>query len=166
MKNFISNKIVAVLAGNIVALALIIFGVYLFKIGAELLQTNFVIGSLAISVLPITLFLSALVYQNHVVGNCRQLSILKSDNCGHMQKSLVLALKDAFNSTRYVPMMLVGLSCVASFMLVSPLIGKSIIANQELLFTAIGSLFISGQIYIGLKSYALTANAFNKLLNN
>ena len=154
------------LVGNVGSLVLIAFGAYLFSIGAELLQTNFVIGSLLLSVLPVTLFLSALVYQNYVVGNCRQLSFVESDKCSHLQKSAILALKDAFDSTRYVPMMLVGLTCVVSLMLVSPTIGKGILANQEFFLTTIGSLFICGQIYIGLKSFTLTVNAYNKLLSN
>lgn len=165
MKNFISSKIVAVLAGNIGALALIAFGAYLYNVGSELLATNFVIGMFLISVLPITLFLSALIYQTHVVGNCRQLSVVESDDCSHVQKSAILALKDAFDTTRYVPMMLVGLTCVASLVLVSPVIGRGIIANQEFMLTVIGSLFIVAQLFIGLKSYGLTLNAYHKLSN-
>jgi hypothetical protein len=165
MKNFISNKIVAVLVGNIGALALIAFGVYLFTIGSELLQANSVFGALLISLLPVTLFLSALVYQNYVVGNCRQLSVVESDKCSHIQRSAILALKDAFDSARYVPMMLVGMTCVISLVLVSPAIGLSMINNQEIFFTVLGSLFISSQLYIGMKSYMLTVNAYNKLSN-
>ena len=165
MKNFISNKIVAVLVGNLGSLALIAFGVYLFKIGSELLQTNSVFGAFLISLLPVALFLSALVYQNYVVGNCRQLSVVESDKCSHIQRSAILALKDAFDSARYVPMMLVGMTCIISLVLVSPAIGLSMIHNQELIFTVLGSLFISAQLYIGLKSYTLTVNAYHKLTN-
>lgn len=163
MKNFISNKIVAVLVGNLGSIALIAFGSHLFFIGSELLQKNFVLGAFLISLLPITLFLSALVYQNYVVGNCRQLTLVESNKCSHLQKSAILALKDAFDSARYVPMMLIGMTCVVSFILVSPIIGQGIINGQEFILTFFGSLFILLQIYIGFKAYSLTVNAYHKL---
>ena len=163
MKKFVSKKIVAVLTGNLISLLLIAGGAYLFKIGSELLQMNFVVGILLVSLLPGSLFLSALVYQRYVVGNCRQLSVVDNKECGHIQKAFLLALKDGFESARYVPMLLIALACASSFMLVSPIIGRGIIEHDVISIQLLGCLIISGQFLLGIKAYNLTVNAYSRL---
>lgn len=166
MTNLISRKIKSVALGNVAAMLLASAGIFSFIHGASVINANSLLGVTLVSLLPLFLYAASYFYQGMVVGNCRQLAIIDTINCGHFKKSLILSLKDAFESTRYVPMLLTLMTLLTSIFLVSPAIGEAIIDSEVIFSQCLFSLVISGNLIVATKAGLTTIDAYKNVCCN
>lgn len=166
MATFVSRKIELVFCGNVAFLCLVATGAFLFNIGYENIASNLLIGMLMVSMLPVALYLAAKTYQKMVVGNCRQLSLVDDKEVTHFKRSVLMALKSAFESTRYVPMLVSAMTAVSALLLVSPLIVIESFKIDSLSLQFIGCLAVSAQVLLASEAIMLALNAYRNLFES